>query len=160
MSVFRRTSSWLFAAGFVIAITAAALMYYHRHLQREFSKPTVTVIGTVVRGGRAPWRTGPSTGSPWFCWVGYQFSSDGGAPRKGWALWWEWEYACDVKRDGPIPIQYVVGHPERNRPAGAVPPGSPTLLWFAAGVMMVIGVLRRGSAADHRDEEVPTSLLG
>jgi hypothetical protein len=69
-----------------------------------------------------------------------------------------WEYACGLKLKAAIPIQYVVGSPETNRPIEAVPPVSPLLLWFAAGVVTVIGILRRGSdTTDAVDDEPPTS---
>ena len=70
------------------------------------------------------------------------FSPEGGATRKNWGMWPD---ACDLTPETQVPIQYVVGNPDTNRPAGGGPSVPALLWWFVAGVMMVIGVLRRGS---------------
>jgi hypothetical protein len=139
-----RTSSRLLAAGLAAAIAAFASTMYDSKLRRDFSAKTDITIGSVVRKGAFLGKTRRSN-SEWFCWVEYQFSPPGGASRKSWRMWSD---ACDLRKDGPIPVQYVVGNPDINRPPGAEPPAPTLLLWFAAGVMVVIGVIRRGSETD------------
>ena len=140
-----RTSSRLFAGGLAIAIVAFALTMYLLKLRRDFSGRTAITIGTVVRKG-ALLGTSRRSQSEWFCWVEYEFTpTEGGARRKGWGMWDE---ACGLKREGPVPIEYVIANPDTNRPPGGGPPVSPLLLWFAAGVMVVIAVIRRGSEID------------
>jgi hypothetical protein len=117
---------------------------YQSKLRRDYSAQTTITIGKVVDKGAFMGKTRRSH-SEWFCWVEYQFSPPGGAAHKGWAMWSD---ACDLKRDGPVPVQYVVGNPDTNRPPGAEPPVPTFLLWFAAGVMVVIGMIRRGSSTE------------
>ena len=137
----RRASSRLLAGGLAIAIVALASTMYQNKVQRDFSARTAFALGSVVRTGAFLGKTRHSH-SEWFCWVEYQFSPEGGAPRKNWGMWPD---ACDLKRETQVSIQYVVGNPDTNRPAGGGPSVPALLWWFVAGVMMVIGVLRRGS---------------
>jgi hypothetical protein len=151
MSVMHRTSSKLLAGGLVITMVAVVSTMYVSKVRRDFSEPTAIATGTVLGSGAMLGRR-KASGAQSFCWVQYQFSPKGGASRTNWRMW---EYACGLKRDGHIPIEYVVASPETNRPPDAVPPVSPLLFWFAAGVMMVIGVIRRGSdATDSGDDEM------
>jgi len=46
-------------------------------------------------------------------------------------------------------VQYVVANPEVNRPPDDGLPISPLLVWFAAGTLVVIGIIRRGSETDE-----------
>jgi hypothetical protein len=142
----RRTSSKILAAALVIAALALASTLYRAKLRRDFAPPTAIAIGKVIRPGALLGRSRRSQ-SKWFCWVEYQFTPPGGALQQGWRFWGD--YGCDVKRDADIPIQYVIGKPDMHRPVGAVPPGPPLLLWFAAGVVTVIAVIRRGSDSAH-----------
>ena len=97
-------------------------------------------MGSVVGKSGAPRRGAGGPGL--FCWVSYEFTPPGGTPQKGWGMWQE---ACALRRERPIPIEYVVANPGVNRPPGGGPPISPFLLRFAAGVLIVVGVIRRGS---------------
>src|SRR6266545_227191 len=137
----RRTSSRLIAAAIAIAVGALASTMYLVKLQREFSAPTAITIGSVLRKGAVVGKSRRSH-SEWFCWVRYEFSPPGGAKHTGWGMWQD---ACGLKNGGPVAVQYVVAHPDINRPPEGGPPISPLFFWFAAGVLLVIGVIRRGS---------------
>jgi hypothetical protein len=141
----RRASSRLFAGSLAIAIAALASTIYDNKLRRDFSAPTTTTMGTVIRKGAFIGRSPRSNNSEWFCWVEYQFSPPGGPPRTGWRMWSD---ACSLRRNGPVPVQYVIGNPDANRPPGAEPPVPTLLLWAVAGVMLVIAVLQRASLTD------------
>jgi hypothetical protein len=150
----RRGSSRLLAAGLVTGIAALASTMYLVRLRRDFSGLTAFTTGTVIRSGGTGRSRRHSATDDLFCWVQYEFSVEDAPPRTNWRMW---EYACFMKRGARIPIQYVVGSPEMNRPADAEPPLWPTLWWFAAGVLSVIGLLRRGSEmTDGADEEGDT----
>jgi hypothetical protein len=150
----RRASSRLLAVGLALGIVALAATLYLGRLRRNFSGPTEFATGTVLRSGAfLPNRR--SRPEDMFCWVEYQFAPRGGTPQSGRRMW---NLACHIKRGTTIPIQYVVGRPELNRPQDAEPPVSPFLLWLAAGTVTVIGVLRRSDAADAIDEEGQTGL--
>ena len=137
-----RISSRLLAAAAAIAMAALASSIYEMKLRRDFSARTAVTIGTVIRKGALLGKARRSP-SEWFCFVEYRFALPGQPPRQGWRLWSE---ACGLKTDGPVPIQYVVDNPDIHRPPDAGgPPFPPLLLWFAAGVMAVVGVIRRGS---------------
>jgi len=138
----RRTSSLLLAAALAIAIVASALTVYVVKRQRDFSEPTAVAMGSVVSKSGKP-RRGPDEGV--FCWVSYEFTPPGGTAQRGWGMW---RLACGLDRGRPIPIEYVVANPAVNRPPGGGPPIPPLLLWFAAGVLAVIGAIRRGSETD------------
>jgi hypothetical protein len=140
----RRTSSRLFAAGLAIAIGAFALTTYELKLRRDFSGKTATTIGTVIRKGAVFGKSRRSR-SEWFCWVQYEFTLPDGPRRESWGMWSE---ACGLEQGGRVPIEYVVANPDVNRPPGGGPPISSFLPWFAAGVVIVIAVIRRGSDID------------
>ena len=141
-----RTSSRLIASGLALAIVALGLTMYAYSVRRAFSEPTATAIGTVVRhSGRTRRQLSNEPGM--FCWVSYEFTPiEGGPRRKGWGMWRE---ACGLKTDGPVPVQYVVANPDINRPPDGGLPISPLLLWFGAGILVVIGIIRRGSQTDE-----------
>ena len=145
----RRTSSRLFAGGLAIAIVALALTMYLLKLRRDFSERTAVTIGKVIRKGAVFGKSRRSS-SEWFCWVQYEFTPAGGGARQ--TNWGMWSDACGLRRDGPVPIEYVISKPEITRPPGGGPPISPLLLWFAAGVVIVIAVIRRGSEIDVEQE--------
>jgi Protein of unknown function (DUF3592) len=140
-----RTSSRLFAAGLAIAAAALALTMYELKVRRDFSAKTATTIGTVLRKG-AMLRTSRRSQSQSFCWVEYEFAApDGKARLQGWGMWSD---ACGLKQGGPVPVEYVVANPAVNRPPGGGPPIPSFLLWFAAGVVIVIAFIRRQSDID------------
>ena len=149
----RRASSKLLAAGVAVAVLALASTMYQAKLHRDYSAPTAIVRGHMVRTGVLLGMKNRSSGSGWICWVAYRFVPEHGVSRQGWGLW---PYACDAKQAPDIPIEYVVANPDTNRPVeGGGPPVPPLFLWFAAGVIMVVGVLRRGSESSDdaaRDE--------
>jgi hypothetical protein len=143
--ILSRTSSRLFAVALGVAAAALALTLHQNQLQRDFSQPTTITIGSVLRKG-AFLRTSRRSDSEWFCWVSYEFTPTGGAAsQRNWRLW---EPACGVSPGRPIPIQYVIAHPDVSRPAGETWSFPPLILWFAAGVMVVVAVLLRGSEKD------------
>ena len=132
---FARTSVSLFAGALAVAIVALALTQYQRKQHREFSEPT-----TIYADGGA---NVCALSSEWFCWVAYEFvPAAGGARQSNWRYW---EPGCGVSPGRPIPIQYVIARPEINRPAGETLSFPTSLLWFAAGVILVVGVLLRRS---------------
>jgi hypothetical protein len=131
-----RTSSRVCAAALAVGLAALALTLHQRQLQRDFSEPTTITMGVVLRKGGRP------ISNESFCWVSYEFTPAGGAPQRNWRLW---QPACGVSRGRPIPIQYVIARPEVNRPAGEAWSFPPLLVWFAAGVMLVVGFLLRRS---------------
>lgn len=153
-SPMRRASSRLLAGSLALAILALASTLYEGKLLRDFSAPTAIAIGRVVDQGAFIPKGRKASSSEWFCWVEYQFyPKDAVTPRKGWGLWM---YACDVKPGADVPIQYVVDNPDGNRPVGGGPPIPALVWWFAAGVTMVIGVLRRGAEETDRSGSLTT----
>lgn len=146
----RRTSTRLFVASVALAAVALVSAAYVRQLRRDFSAPTTTTIGTVVKKGAFLGRRRGSR-SKWFCWVSYEFTAADGVVRRNWRLW---EPACGVSPGRPIPVQYVVANPDLNRPGGSEPWFPSGLLFFAAGVTVVIGVIVRRSE-ESAQEDVP-----
>lgn len=140
-----RTSTRLLAAALAIATVALGLTMYELSVRRAFSEPTATTIGTVIRHNNP--RRSRNRGPGMLCWVSYEFTpAEGGPRRKGWGMWRE---ACGLKTDGPVPVQYVIANPDINRPPDDGLPVSPVLLWFGAGILIVIGIIRRGSQTDE-----------
>ena len=81
-----------------------------------------------------------------FCWVSYEFAPSAGRLETNWQFWRD---ACGVTRGRPIPIQFVVDRPGVNRVAGNEPSSIPeVLLWFAAGVTLVVGIILRGHTSE------------
>ena len=81
-----------------------------------------------------------------FGWVSYEFTpAAGGALQRSWRFW---QPGCGVSAGRPIPIQYVIARPEVNRPAGETLSFPPFLLWFASGVVLVVGVVLRRSESE------------
>ena len=139
---FARTSVRVFAGAVAVAMVALALTLYQRKQHRDFSEPTTITMGPVLRHG-ALLRRSRRSSSEWFCWVSYEFvPAAGGARQSNWRYW---EPGCGVSPGRPIPIQYVIARPEINRPAGETLSFPTSLLWFAAGVILVVGVLLRRS---------------
>lgn len=135
-----RRSSWIFAVALLLAMAAAALTIDQRSELRAFAEPTASAMGTVRSGGAL--LSGRRLGSGTFCWVSYEFTSAGGSAQRNWRFW---EPGCGVSPGRPIHIQYVVARPEVNRPAGDSWSFSPLFAWFAAGVLLVVGILARAS---------------
>lgn len=133
-------SSRLFLASAALAIAAGAATAHAQKVRRDFAAPTTITVGTVVKNGAFLDRSRRSH-SEWFCWVSYEFTPADGIARRNWRLW---EPACGVSPGRPIPIQHVVANPDVNRPAGSEPWFPSGLVFFAAGVTMVIGFLVRG----------------
>ena len=140
-----RTSSRVFVGALAVALAALALTLHRWQLRRDFSEPTTITMGAVVDHGALLGKSRRSS-SEWFCWVSYEFTpAAGGARHNNWRLW---EPGCGVSPGRPIPIQYVVARPEINRPAGEYLSFPPFLLWFAGGVLLVIGVVLRNSETE------------
>jgi hypothetical protein len=140
--ILARTSSRVFAGALAVAMAALALTLHQRQQNRDFSEPTTITMGAVLDKG-ALLRRSRRSSSEWFCWVSYEFTpAAGGARQSNWRLW---EPGCGVSPGRPIPIQYVIVRPEINRPAGETLSFPTSLLWFAAGVILVVGVLLRRS---------------
>jgi hypothetical protein len=140
-----RTSTRLLAAALIIAIVALALTMYESSVRRAFSEPSATTIGKVIRHSNP--RRSRTRGPGMFCWVSYEFTpAEGGPRREGWSLWRD---ACGLKTGGPVPVQYVIANPDINRAPDGGLPVSPLLLWFGAGILIVIGIIRRGSETDE-----------
>ena len=140
-----RTSTRLLAAGFAIAIVALGLTMYMSSVRRVFSEPTATAIGTVIRHS-TPRRSRQPRPRHALLGLGQFTPIEGVSRRKGWRMWRD---ACGLKTDGPVPVQYVVANPDINRPPDGGVPVSPLLLWFGAGILVVIGIIRRGSETDE-----------
>jgi hypothetical protein len=157
MGMMRRASSRLLAAALLTGIAALASTVYLARLRRDFSGRTAFTTGTVTRSGgtgRSRRRPGSAT-DDLLCWVEYKFSAGDAPVRTNWRMF---EYGCFLKPGAQIPVQYVVNSPQTNRPANAEPPLSPMLCWFVAGVLAVIGLLRRGSdGTEGANEEGYTS---
>jgi hypothetical protein len=131
-----RPSAPLFMIAVALAILALALTVNQRQLRRAFAEPSTTSMGVVRSGGAL---LGSSRRSnEVLCYVSYQFSPPGGALQRNWRLWGP---GCGVSKGRPILIQYVIAHPEINRPAGEDSGSSPFFVWFAAGMMLVIASL-------------------
>lgn len=137
---FARRSSIFFTIAMGLALAAAALTLRERQMRRDFAEPTASSMGAVRSSGALLGSRRKS--SEWFCWVSYEFTPAGGAPQRNWRLW---EHGCGVSGGRPIHIQYVVARPEVNRPAGEDGSLSPLVVWFAAGMMLVIGTLVRNA---------------
>lgn len=136
-----RTSSRVFAGALVLAMVAVALMLYQQQQQRLFAEPTENAMGVVQSGsGRATPKRRARRVLP--CSVSYEFTPPGGTAQRNSRLW---PHGCDVSRGRPILIQYVIARPEVNRPAADPASYDSFLIWFAAGVMVVIGTLIRVS---------------
>lgn len=141
-----RPSTRLFLAAGALAAVAMASTAYSQKLRRDFARPTMITMGKVVRSS-ARLSTTRRTQSELFCWVSYEFTpAEGGAARRNWHFW---RPGCGVSPGRPIAVQYVVADPGLNRPAWSEPslPIS-ELLFFAAGVTLVIGFLVRGHQRD------------
>lgn len=134
-----RTSVRLFLAAAVVAAVAVASVVYLKRVERDFSPPTTITMGTVVENGAFLGKSSRSR-SEWFCWVSYEFTAADGVARRNWRLW---EPACGVSPGRPIPIQHVIANPDINRPGGSTPWFPSSLMFFAAGVTVVIGVIVR-----------------
>jgi hypothetical protein len=120
-------------------------LLHQRQVQQEFSEPTTITMGAVLRNGALLGKSRRSS-SEFFCWVSYEFMPAAGGPlQRNWRFW---EPACGVSPGRPIPIQYVIARPEVNRPAGEYLSFPTLLLWFAAGVAVVVGVVLRNSETE------------
>ena len=141
----RRTSTRLIAVGVATAIIALGVTMYLSGVERAFSAPTAVTMGTVLSHSGQP-RRALDNEPGMLCWVSYRFTpAAGGPPREGWSMWRE---ACALRSDASVPIQYVIANPDISRVPDGGLPISPLLLWFAAGVVIVIGFVRRGSETD------------
>lgn len=138
---FARTSSRLFAVAVALAIAAVALALYQREQRRLFAEPTENSMG-VVRSGSGRATSSSRSGNLLPCSVSYEFTPPGGKTHRNSRLW---RHGCDVSRGRPILIQYVIADPQVNRPAADPASYDPFLIWFAAGVMVVIGTVVRVS---------------
>ena len=132
----------MFIGAVVLAIVAGSGLAYVRKVQREFSAPTTMTMGTVL-GHSAPTRR--ARGSELFCWVSYEFTPPDGVARRNWRFW---RPACGVSPGRSIPIQHSIANPDVNRPAESGPWFPASLLFFAAGVTVVVGVIIRRSEED------------
>ena len=141
-----RTSTRLFLVSAALAIVAMASTAYSQKVRRDFAGPTTITMRTVLKKGALLGNTSRSR-SEWFCWVSYEFTPPEGGARRNWRFR---EPACGVSPGRPIPVQYVVADPGMNRPAGSERSFPAWLLFFAAGVAMVVGFLVRGH--HERDE--------
>jgi hypothetical protein len=140
------TSSRVFAAGLVVAAVALALTLRQNRVQRDFSPPTKKTMGVVLRKGALLGKSRRSS-TEYFCWVSYEFTpAAGGAPQRSWGLW---QPGCGSAPGRMVPIEYVVAHPEVNRPEGGGFSFPPLLLWFATGVILVVGFILRRSEEDN-----------
>jgi len=139
---FARRSSWVLIAALVLAMGAIALTLHQGNMQRAFAEPTASAMGTVRSSGSLFGKR--SSGAQSICWVSYEFTPAAGMAQQNWRFW---EPGCGITQGRPIHIQYVVAHPEVNRPAGETWSLSPLFIWFAAGVLLVVGFLLRSS--DH-----------
>lgn len=139
-----RTSSRVFAGAFALAMVAVALMLYQQQQRRLFAEPTENAMGVVrsSRGKERDSKRARSTNLLIPCWVSYEFTPAGGAVQRNWRVW---EPGCSVSPGRPIVIQYVIARPEVNRPAAENWSFPPLPVWFAAGVMVVIGTVIRVS---------------
>ena len=138
MAVTFRASNGVLAVSLTIAAVALLLTWRQQNERRDFSGRTTIAMGKVLgsAGARRARR------SEIFCWVSYEFSPSPGATESNWRFW---RPGCGVSTGRPIPIQYVVGRPDLNRPAGDEPWFPAFLLWFAAGVGIVVAVIVRRS---------------
>jgi len=142
---FARTSSRVFVGALAVAMAALALTLHQQKQLRDFSEPTTITMGAVLRHGAFLGKR-RSSSSEYFCWVSYEFTpAAGGARQSNWRLW---EPGCGVSPGRPIPVQYVIARPEVNRPAGDTLSFPTFLVWFAAGVAVVVGVVLRNSEVD------------
>lgn len=145
------TSSRVFAAGLVVSAVALALTLHENQVQRAFSPPTKMTMGVVLRKGAFVGKGRHATGES-FCWVSYEFTpAGGGAPQRNWGLWGP---GCGSAPGRMVPIQYVIAHPEVNRPEGGGWAFPPLLLWFTVGVILVVGFILRRS-----EDDAPVSEL-
>jgi hypothetical protein len=143
-STFSRTSTRVFAAGLALVVVALAVTWRQGSERRDFSGKTTITMGTVLRYG-ALFGKSRRAGGGSFCWVSYEFTPPGGALRRNWRLW---EPACGLSRGRQIPILHRVDRPDVNRPAGEEWSFPTLLLWFAAGVTLVVAFVLRGSRED------------
>jgi hypothetical protein len=139
-----RTSTRLFVAAAVLGMVAFAGAAYLRKVKRDFSAPTTITMGTVLKHSTGSTRRG-RRGSELFCWVSYEFTPPDGVARRNWRFW---RPACGVSPGRPIPIQHSIANPDVNRPAESGPWFPASLLFFAAGVTVVVGVIIRRSEED------------
>lgn len=145
-----RPSSLAFLTSAALAALALTLLMYYLTQRRDFSAKTTTTMGSVVsKGALLGTRHRSRRGAEWFCWVSYTFTAADGVARRNWRLW---EPACGTSRGRPIPIEYVIGNPDINRPGGSEPSSSWWLFFFAAGVGAVTGVILRRSEQDDRED--------
>lgn len=136
----RRPSSTVFAIALALAMFALVRTLYEREQRRQFAEPTTNSMGVVLSSSERVTRRRSS--NELFCWVSYQFTPAGGAAQRNWRFW---RPGCGVSAGRPILIQYVVGRPEVNRPAGEEVSSSAIFVWFAAGVMLVIAFVVRSA---------------
>ena len=136
-----RRSSRLFAVALALALGASALSVHQMRLRRAFAEPTADAMGVVRSGGALLGKSRRGRGE-YFCYVSYEFTPPGGSTQRNWYLW---EPGCGVSKGRPIHIKYVITRPEFNRPGGEDTSSSALLVWFAAGVMLVIAVLVRSA---------------
>ena len=132
-------STRLYIAAAALVAVAAATTAHSQKVRRDFAGGTTITMGTVLRHGALLGKSRRSS-SEWFCWVSYEFTPAQGGVRRNWRFW---EPACGVSQGRPIPIQYVVANADLNRPAGSERTFPSWLLFFAAGVTMVVGFLLR-----------------
>lgn len=137
----RRNSTRLFAVAVVLGVVAFAGAAYLRKVKRDFSGPNTITMGTVLKHSTRSTRRGRS-GSELFCWVSYEFTAADGVKRRNWRFWTP---GCGVSPGRPIPIEHPIANPGVNRPAGGGPSFPAGLLFFAAGVCVVVAVLVRRS---------------
>ena len=132
----------MFAASVGLAVLGLLLVLYAQRQRQYFSAPSTITMGTVLSNGTLlhPRRRASVTDA--LCWVSYTFTSPDGVSRRNWRLW---EPACGTSPGRSIPVQYVKGNPDINRPGGTGPSSMGWLVLFGAGVATVIGMLVRRS---------------
>ena len=144
-----RPSTGVFAASAGLAVLALMLVFYAQQQRRYFSAPLTTTMGTVLSSGTVLHPRRRASRTDGFCWVSYTFTPPDGVPRRNWRLW---EPACGTSPGRPIPVQYVKGNPDINRPGGSEPSSIGWLVFFAAGVATVIGILVRRSEQSEPED--------
>jgi hypothetical protein len=145
-----RTSNRVLVAGAALALVALAATSCQRRERRDFSAPTTMAMGRVLHSGGLGSSSRFKDNDLW-CWVSYEFTPTAGSVERNWRFW---SPGCGVSRGNPLLIQYVVGKPELNRPAGDAGPSSlpVLLLWFAAGVAIVVAIIMRNAPADESSD--------
>jgi hypothetical protein len=143
-----RISTRVLLAGAAFAMVATASLVYVRDVRRQFSDPTTITMGKVLEKGALLGRSRRSQ-SEWFCWVSYEFTPPAGGTRRNWSFW---EPACGTTPGRAIPVQHVIANPDVNRPADSEPRVPVSLIFFAAGVTIVVGFLLRS----HEQDDTPS----